>query len=104
MGYLFWPAALYEQLAAREPASSWYRTQIRQAVAFGTRWALIAFAALVWPLAISLVWGNPTATLVLYGFALVVDVVLFVVWLRAALRYSRQAARGETFTVTLLSR
>jgi hypothetical protein len=97
--YLIWPAALYEHYAAREPASAWYRGQIAQAMRFGTRWVAIAFAALLWPLLVSLLLSNPTVTIVIYVVALAADCVLFVVWLRAALRYSKLAARGETFAL-----
>ncbi len=97
--YLVWPAALYEHLFEREPASSWYRLQIRQAVRFGTRSAGIAFAALLWPLLASLLSGSVTLTLIAYAIAIILDCVLFIVWLRHALLYSRGAARGETFTL-----
>jgi hypothetical protein len=97
--YLFWPAAVYERVAARDPASAWYRAQTAQALSFGVRWAAIACAALVWPLLVSLLVGNPTAIIVVYALAIVLDAVLFVVWLRSALRYSKLAARGETFSL-----
>lgn len=94
---MVWPAALYEYYVEREPASSWYRMQIGQAVRFGAVFAVLAIAALAWPLVLSLLFANLIATLVFYGIALVLDCVLFVVWLSRALRYSKRAARGETF-------
>jgi MFS family permease len=94
---LVWPAALYEQLVEREPASSWYRLQIRQAVRFGVRSAAIGLAALLWPLIASLLVGNLTLTIVFYIVAIALDCMLFVIWLRHAIRYSKRAARGETF-------
>jgi hypothetical protein len=33
----------------------------------------------------------------MYTIAIVLDCVLFVIWLRHALRYSKRAARGDTF-------
>jgi hypothetical protein len=99
MGYLVWPAALYEQYVEREPASSWYRLQIRQAVRFGVISTAIAIAALVWPLVVSLLAGSLTLTLVVYVIAMLADCALFVIWLRHALRYSKRAARGETFAL-----
>jgi Na+/melibiose symporter-like transporter len=81
----------------REPASSWYRVQVRQAVRFGTRSAGLALAALLWPLIGSLLVGNVAVTLMMYAVAIVLDCALFVIWLRHALRYSKRAARGETF-------
>jgi hypothetical protein len=92
-----WPAALYEQFVEREPASSWYRLQIRQAVRFGVRSTGIGVAALLWPLVASLLIPNITLILGVYVVAMVLDVVLFVVWLRHAMLYSKRAARGETF-------
>lgn len=97
MGYLIWPAAIYEQFVEREPASSWYRQQIRQAVRFGVRSTLVGLSALVWPLVLSLLCGNLTATLVFYAVAIVLDCALFVIWLKRAVGYSKRAARGETF-------
>lgn len=99
LGYLVWPAALYEQFVEREPASTWYRLQIAQAVRFGIRSTAIGIAALVWPLIVSLLVGSLTFTLVAYVIALVLDAALFVLWLRHALRYSKRAARGETFAL-----
>jgi len=61
------------------------------------RAALWGIAALVWPLALSLLVANATATLVFYGIGLALDVVLFAGWLTRALRYGKRAARGETF-------
>ena len=71
---------------------------MKQAVQFGNRWALIAFGALLWPLVISF-FLNPTFTIVVYFLALALDAVLLVVWLRSALRYSRMASHGETFSL-----
>lgn len=71
---------------------------MKQAYRFGLRWFWIALAALVWPLLVSLLTGNATVTIVIYALALLLDAALFVIWLRLALRYSRLAARGESFT------
>lgn len=100
LGYLVWPAALIENYLDREPASHWYRHQVRQALRFGLTWTAIGIVALIWPLIVALIIGNVLATLIVYGVAIVLDCAVFVVWLRRALRYSKQAARGETFTVT----
>ena len=72
---------------------------MRQALQFGGLWAAIAAAALIWPLLASLLARDVTATLVVYSIAIALDAVLFVIWVRAALRYSRRAARGETFAL-----
>jgi hypothetical protein len=99
LGYLIWPAAVYEQFVEREPASSWYRRQVKQAVRFGAVSSIIGLAALLWPLILSLLFGNLTATLVFYVVAIALDIALFVMWLKRALGYSKRAARGETFSL-----
>ena len=71
--------------------------QIRQAVRFGVRSTAIGLAALLWPLIASLFVGNLTLTIVVYTMAIAIDCVLLVVWLRHSVRYSKRAARGETF-------
>lgn len=83
----------------REPASHWYRGQIRQAVRYGGVWTAIAFAALLWPLVFSLLTGSLVATLAAYAVAFISDCVLFLIWLRRSVGYSKRARRGETFSV-----
>lgn len=99
LGYLFWPAALYEHYLEREPASAWYRQQVRQALGFGIRAAIWGAGALLWPLVLSLLLGNLTATVILYIIAIVIDIVLFAAWLKRALQYAKRASRGETFAL-----
>jgi MFS family permease len=94
-----WPIALYERIAPREEASSWYRFQMRQALWFGLIASGIGIAALFWPLLASFVITNVAATIWLYVLAMLVDIGLFVVWLVLAMRYNRRAARGELFDV-----
>lgn len=94
-----WPAALYESYVEREPASSWYRLQIRQALRFGITSAVAGTIALVWPLVLSLIVANLTATIVFYAIAIVLDCMVFGIWLTRALAYSKRAARGETFSI-----
>lgn len=95
-----WPAALYERIVDRQPASSWYRQQIAQALRFGLWSSLIGFVALLWPLAASLLIGSITVTLVVYAIAFVLDVVLAILWTVKATAYSKAASRGETFALT----
>jgi Na+/alanine symporter len=58
----------------------------------------------VWPLVLSLIFGNIGATLWIYGIAIFADSTLFVLWLVLAMRYSQRAARGELFSVPLAAR
>lgn len=99
-----WPLAIYARLAPRPDASSWFQFHLRQALWFGNVSAAAAFLALGWPLLLSLLVGNVTATIWMYVLAIVADVALFVLWLVLALRYSQRAARGELFDIPLVSR
>ncbi|HZT12809.1 MAG TPA: hypothetical protein VFA29_08400 [Candidatus Baltobacteraceae bacterium] len=66
---------------------------------FGASWAIIGVCALLWPLILSLLVVNPTATIVFYALGLAGDCAVFVLWLRRALGYSKRARRGETFSI-----
>jgi membrane protein implicated in regulation of membrane protease activity len=72
---------------------------VRQALRFGARSAVFGTLALVWPLVLSLISGNVTATIVFYAIAIVLDAVLFATWLKRAVSYSARASRGETFSL-----
>ena len=99
IAYLAWPLAAYDRIAPRDTASSWYRFHMRQALWFGILSSAIGFAALAWPLLISLLVGDVGATIWLYAIALTIDAFLFCIWLVLALRYSRRAAAGDLFDV-----
>ncbi len=104
LAYLAWPIALLDRIAPREAASSWYRGQMHQARWFGGAALAIAAAAILWPFLLSAVVPNTTAIIAFYILALAIDLVLLVVWLVAALRYSRRAAHGEWFEIPWLRR
>ena len=89
-----------EQIAPDETATAWYQVHRRQAFRFGAISAGIALVALSWPLILSFVFRSVQATLWMYGFAIVLDLVLVVLWLARAIGYSRRAARGELFEIT----
>ncbi len=48
--------------------------------------------------------GNLTATLWIYGVAILLDCTLFVIWLVLVMRYSRRARHGELFDVPWVAR
>jgi uncharacterized Tic20 family protein len=77
---------------------------MRQALWFGLAAAVIGLIALVWPLLASFFITNVAAMLWIYGFAMLVDVALFVLWLLLAARYSRRAGNGELFDIPWLVR
>jgi uncharacterized membrane protein len=104
LAYLIWPLALTERVTPRPDASQWFRFHMRQARWFGALAAVIGFAALLWPLLLSLVIANPTATIWIYGVAMLADLTLFVLWLVLAMRYSQRAEQGELFDVPWVAR
>ena len=95
---------MLERITPRPEASGWFRFHMRQALGFGILSAVIGFAALLWPLVLSALIGNVVATLWIYGFAMVIDLALLVLWIVLAVRYSQRAARGELFDVPWVAR
>ena len=77
---------------------------MRQALGFGILSSAIGLGALLWPLVLSTLLANVVATLWIYGLAMIVDLVLLVVWMVLAIRYSQRAARGELFDVPWVAR
>ncbi len=77
---------------------------MRQALWFGALSALIGLVALLWPLVSSIGIGSIRVTLWIYGFASLLDLALFVLWVVLALRYSQRASRGELFDVPWVAR
>jgi len=65
---------------------------------------LIGFVALAWPLLASLLVANVSATLGIYGLAILLDVALFALWLVLAIRYGQRAARGDLFEIPWVAR
>lgn len=102
--YYAWPIAVFEQIAPREGASSWYRFHMRQAFWFGGIAAVAGTLALLWPLLASFVVSSVIATIWLYVLAMLIDLGLFGTWLVLAIRYSRRAASGELFDVPMVVR
>ena len=77
---------------------------MRQALWFGNLVVIAALIAFAWPLAASFLVGSVAVTLWLYGFAMLLDVALFVLWLFLAIRYSRRAAHGDLFTIPFVAK
>ncbi|MDE2482395.1 MAG: hypothetical protein KGN02_09425 [bacterium] len=77
---------------------------MRQALWFGVLSTLIGLAAFVWPLVASILVGNIGATISIYALAATLDLVLFVIWVVLAMRYSQRASRGELFDVPWVAR
>ena len=77
---------------------------MRQALWFGALSALIGLAAFSWPLVLSILVANIAATIWIYALASLGDLVLFVIWLVLAMRYSQRASRGDLFDVPWVAR
>jgi len=77
---------------------------MRQARWFGALASVIGFAALLWPLVLSMLIANATATIWIYGVAILADLALFVLWVVLAMRYSQRAERGELFDIPWVAR
>ncbi len=90
-------------LVVRDTASLWLRFHARQGFWFGLLTAGAWIVALVWPLVLTSLIANLTATIWIYALALILDIALFVMWLVLAVRYSRQAARGEMFEIPIVA-
>jgi len=104
LAYFIWPLTLYARVEPRPEASAWYRYHLRQALWFGILSGAVALLAFAWPLVASLVVGSVLGILWIYAIAFAIDITLFVLWLRLAIRYSQRAARGELFEIPWVAR
>ena len=93
-----------DRITPRAEASNWYRFHLRQARWFGALAAVIALVALLWPMILSMLVADATATLWIYAIAILADVAFFVLWLFLAIRYSQRAANGQLFEIHYLTR
>lgn len=103
--YLVWPLALAALLREDPAASRWSRIHTRQALTFG----LTATAGYLLLLALPMLVvigdaGISTGTTVaVYGAGLALDAVAFIALAYFAFSYAARAARGELFTIPLVS-
>jgi hypothetical protein len=95
---------LVDRVAPRTETSRWYRFHLHQARWFGAFFAGAGFVALLWPLVLSMAVANLTATLWIYGLAILADITLFVLWLVLAMHYSQRAGNGELFEIPWIAR
>ena len=74
----------------------WYRAHLRQALVLGVLLTLGLVALLAIPLVVVLARASdPTATIRVYGVALVIDVVAFLVAALIIAHAAQRAGRGE---------
>jgi uncharacterized membrane protein len=104
-GYLVWPASLLALARESPTASTWTRIHTRQAVTYGLLISIAYLIVVAVPLAI--VIGLPSistsATVLVYGIGLTVDLIAFVALVALTLGYASRAARGELFSIPIVS-
>ena len=104
-GYVLWPLALIALIREGPAASRWARIHARQALVFGLASTFGYLLLLAAPLLV--VIADPAistrATIVVYAVGLLADVLVFFSVVGFVLFYSGQAARGELFSIPLVS-
>ena len=104
-GYLLWPLALLALVREAPAASTWTRIHTRQATVYGLAIAVAYVVLLALPLIV--VIGVPSistgTTVALYAAGLAVDVIAFVGLAALTVAYASKAARGELFSIPVVS-
>jgi uncharacterized membrane protein len=104
--YLVWPLALAALLRENPAASRWSRIHTRQALTFGLA-ATIGYLILL-ALPMFVVIGDAGIstglTVIVYTAGLLLDAIVFVALAYFAFSYAARAARGELFTIPLVSK
>jgi uncharacterized membrane protein len=104
--YLVWPLALAALLREDPAASRWSRIHTRQALTFGLT-ATIGYVILL-ALPMLVVIGDAGIstgmTVIVYTAGLLLDAIGFVVLAYFAFSYAARAARGELFTIPVVSK
>jgi uncharacterized membrane protein len=104
--YLIWPLALAALVREPPEAPRWSRIHTRQALTFGLVASVGYVIVMALPLLTVLVSGTMISTGVtvgVYSFGLLLDLVVFIVLTVLAFSYAARAARGELFTIPLVS-
>jgi uncharacterized membrane protein len=83
----------------------WARLHARQALILGLCGSLVFFIVLAFPLiaVIAVPSLSTGATIELYAAGLVADAIVGIGWLLVGLRYSARAARGELFSIPIVT-
>ena len=103
--YLVWPLALAALLREDPAASRWTRIHTRQALTFGLTAGLGYVVLLGLPLIVILADAGISTggTVAVYTAGLLLDAIVFVMLTVFAFSYAARAARGELFTIPLVS-
>jgi hypothetical protein len=103
--YLVWPLALAALVREPPAASRWTRIHTRQALAFGLTGSIGFLIVLALPMIVVIAdYGISTgATVGIYTAGLLLDAIVFIMFTVFAFSYAARAARGELFTIPLVS-
>jgi hypothetical protein len=104
-GYLVWPLALANMVREDEDVSIWARLHARQALVLGVLNSLGFFLVLALPLlAVLAIPGISTgATIAVYAAGLVADAAVGIGLVVVGARYAARAARGELFSIPVVT-
>ena len=103
--YLVWPLALATLIREAPAASRWSRIHTRQALTFGLAASIGFVVLLALPLLIVIADAGISTgmTVTVYAVGIALDVAFVIAVTVLAFAYSARAARGELFTIPLVS-
>jgi uncharacterized membrane protein len=104
--YLVWPLAVAALLREDPAASRWSRIHTRQALTFGlaATFGYLVLLALPMFVVIGDAGISTGLTVIVYTAGLLLDAIGFVALAYFAFSYAARAARGELFTIPLVSK
>jgi uncharacterized membrane protein len=104
--YLIWPLALAALVREQPAASRWTRIHTRQALTFGLAASIGYLVLMALPLLVVVIAGSGIstgATVAVYYAGMLLDLVAFIMVTIWAFSHSARAARGELFTIPVVS-
>jgi uncharacterized membrane protein len=104
--YLIWPLALAALVREEPGASRWSRIHRRQALTFGLLASIGYIVLMALPLLVVVFAGGGISTgttIMVYTVGMLLDVIALIVMFILAFSYAARAARGELFTIPVVS-
>jgi hypothetical protein len=100
-----WPLALANIVREGDDETIWARLHSRQALVFGLIASLGYLIVLAFPLVAVVTVPSISigATIVVYTVGLIADLIVAIVLVLVGLHYSAKAARGELFSIPLVT-
>jgi uncharacterized membrane protein len=100
-----WPLALANMVREDADSTSWARLHARQALVLGALNSVAFFVVLALPLlaVLAIPAISTGATIAVYAAGLAADVAVGVGLLIVGIRYAARAARGELFSIPLVT-